>query len=99
MSGIYIKDMEMPKKGEYRMTLYVCDDGYAYMDVDLFPVDKDRFEAVSVPPHGRLIGAEKIYDAVEQRYRMSSGIEHRCERDLLDLICAAPTVIEEDEGE
>lgn len=52
--GVYIEGMEMPAKGEYRMTLYVCDDGYAYMDVDLFPVDKDRFEAVPVPPHGRL---------------------------------------------
>lgn len=40
----------------------------------------------------RLIDADKIYDAVERRYQASSGIEHRCERDLLDLICAADTV-------
>ena len=40
----------------------------------------------------RLIDADKIYDAVERRYQISSGIEHRCERDLLDLICAADTV-------
>lgn len=60
MSDVLIKGMEMPKKGEYRMTLYVCDDGYAYMDVDLFPVDKDRFEAVPVPPHGRLIDADVL---------------------------------------
>ena len=40
----------------------------------------------------RLIHADKIYDAVEMRYQVSSGIEHRCERDLLDLICAADTV-------
>lgn len=53
---------------------------------------------VPVPPHGRLIDAEIIYDAVERRYRMSSGIEHRCERDLLDLICSAPTIPAE-EGE
>lgn len=56
--GVYI-DMEMPKKGEYRMTLY-CDDGYAYVDVDLFPVDKDRFEAAPVPKHGRLIDADAL---------------------------------------
>ena len=40
----------------------------------------------------RLIDANKIYDAVERRYAVSSGIEHRCERDLLDLICQADTV-------
>ena len=40
----------------------------------------------------RLIDADKIYDAVERRYRVSSGIEHRCERDLLELICLSETV-------
>ena len=39
-----------------------------------------------------LIDADKIYDAIESRYKVSSGIEHRCERDFLDLICEAPTV-------
>lgn len=40
----------------------------------------------------RLIDADAIYNAVERRYQVSSGIEHRCERDLLDLICSADTV-------
>ena len=40
----------------------------------------------------RLIDANKIYDAVERRYQVSSGIEHRCERDLLELICLSETV-------
>ena len=40
----------------------------------------------------RLIDADKIYDAVERRYQVSSGIEHRCERDLLELICLSETV-------
>ena len=40
----------------------------------------------------RLIDANKIYDAVERRYQVSSGVEHQCERDLLDLICSAETV-------
>ena len=39
----------------------------------------------------RYIDADWIYEKVENRYRLSSGIEHRCERDLLDLICDAPT--------
>lgn len=40
----------------------------------------------------RPIDADLLYDKVESRYRVSSGIEHRCERDFLDLICAAPTI-------
>jgi hypothetical protein len=56
-------------------------------------------KAAPVPAHGRLVDADKIYDAVEQRYRISSGIEHRCERDLLDLICSAPTIIPAEEDE
>lgn len=40
----------------------------------------------------RLIDADKIYNAVERRYQVSSGIEHRCERDLLELICLSETV-------
>ena len=40
----------------------------------------------------RLIDANSIYDAVERRYQISSGVEHRCERDFLDLICSADTV-------
>ena len=39
----------------------------------------------------RYIDSDWIYQMVENRYRVSSGIEHRCERDLLDLICQAPT--------
>ena len=40
----------------------------------------------------RLIDADAIYDKIEQRYRILSGLEHRCERDFLDFICYAPTV-------
>ena len=101
--GIYIKGMEMPTDGF--ITITVTSDGrvlgnskkisgvFKYLD------NEDIAIAVSVPPHGRLIDADKIYDAVEQRYRISSGIEHRCERDFLDLICAAPTIIEAGGGE
>ncbi len=39
----------------------------------------------------RYIDADWLYEKVENRYRVSSGIEHRCERNLLDLICEAPT--------
>ena len=50
-------NMEMPKNGEYHMTLYVDSDS-AYIDVESFPEDKDKFEVIQVPPHGRLIDAD-----------------------------------------
>lgn len=40
----------------------------------------------------RAIDADALYNLVERRYQVSSGIEHRCERDLLDLICNMPTL-------
>ena len=60
--GVYIRGMEMPGKGEYHMTLYVCLDGSAYIDVASFPVDEDRFELVPVPEHGDLIDRNELYE-------------------------------------
>lgn len=56
---------------------------------------KDESKYVEVhAPHGRLIDADRLYDVVEQSYRMSSGAKHSCERDLLNLICDLPTIVE-----
>ena len=92
MSGIYIPGAKIPN-GNYVRVLMLHKDGTCVDGIG------NVFKVIPVPPHGRCIDAEKIYDAVEQRYRMSSGIEHRCERDFLDLICAAPTIIQAEEGE
>lgn len=40
----------------------------------------------------RAIDGDWLYEKVEARYRVTAGIEHRCERDFLDLICSAPTL-------
>lgn len=102
--SLLIKGMEMPKYG--------CDHCFLRTGNYCGMIEKDEAVVeyarknerhpdcplVPVPPHGELIEADKIYNAVEQRYKMSSGIEHRCYRELLDLICEAPTIIEaEDE--
>ena len=73
--SILIKGMEMPSEGEYHMTLYVCSDGSAYIDVASFPVDEDRFKAVHVPPHGRLIDADTF--AAEMKKRQDACAEWR----------------------
>ena len=45
----------------------------------------------------RPIDGDVLYDLVEGRYKFSSGIEHRYERDLLDLICSMPTLTQPNE--
>lgn len=63
--SVLIKGMEMPTKGEYHMTLYVCGDGAAYVDVAELPADEDRFEAAPVPPHGRLGDLDKLVEKID----------------------------------
>lgn len=92
--GVLIRGMEMPTGGNETI-IRIQPDGTV---LDLHGIHL-AITAAPVPPHGRLINADKIYDAVEQRYRISNGIEHRCERDLLDLICSSPTIIPAEEGE
>lgn len=48
--SVLIDGMTIPKEGEYHMTLYVCSDGSAYVDVASFPVDEDRFKVFPAPP-------------------------------------------------
>lgn len=97
--SVMINGIEIPKyKGEHKnFDRYGCFlTVYKNGKVELHVFENDYTIEEIPTPHGRLIDADKIYDPVEQRYRMSGGIEHRCERDLLDLICGTPTIIEED---
>jgi hypothetical protein len=91
--SILIKGMEMPSEGEYHMTLYVCSDGSAYIDVASFPVDEDRFKAVSVPPHYDLIDHNALKIAV-----MDCDAETRIDflKHAMDCINKAPVVIPSD---
>lgn len=104
--SVLVKGMEMPKEGEYRMTLYVCSDGQAYVDVESFPVDEDRFDVVPVPaPHGRLIDADalkcvtiKTLEALKKHPKMDRQEMHLIAAfgTLGSMIDAAPTIIPAD---
>ena len=85
--SVLIKGMEMPEEGEYHMTLYVCSDGSAYIDVASFPVDGDRFVAVPVPSHGRLIDEKDIVP--KDGYIIADGMACIPVKDIDN----APTVI------
>lgn len=91
--SVLIKGMEMPGKGEYLMTLYVDSDGSAYIDVESFPEDKDKFDAIEVPPHGRLIDADKLiklYQPDMNRRIYGGNFIHSLE--------FSPTIIPAEEG-
>ncbi|MBQ6398243.1 MAG: hypothetical protein IJI06_08880 [Oscillospiraceae bacterium] len=57
--GIYIKGMEMPKRGESCLAILITPDGEIYKNVydASFRVNQIG-EAVPVPSHGRLIDAD-----------------------------------------
>jgi len=90
--SILIKGMEMPKNGWKHILL--TSDGKAYRFED-FSADNTatRFEAVEVPPHGRLIDADELeYHADNVRDPMG-----RTEKTVMwEKIKAAPIVIPAD---
>ena len=67
MMGIYITGMKMPKEGCYhRICIYP--DGAV-------PVEGEMYEAVPVPPHGRLIDADKFYEDVTESAIMTDDFK------------------------
>ena len=94
--GVYIKGMEMPKKGSW-VTLRVFPDGQCFLyswcgnDFDFM----EHLTAVPAPPHGRLIDADAVFDNLER-----TGWYDNADRDIAeDLVLDAPTVIPAEEGE
>ena len=96
MSGIYIKGMEMPKRG-HTVTITIVGSGETYVEYyDCKPHVEETIEykAIPVPPHGRLIDASAL------TYLMGMD-EHFSPLEamyLMELIADAPTIIES-EGE
>lgn len=66
--GVYIKGMEMPKKGSW-VTLRVFPDGQCFLyswcgnDIDFM----EHLTAVPVPPHGRLIDADALVEDLQRQ--------------------------------
>lgn len=96
--SILIKDMEMPNEGEYHMTFYVCSDGSAYIDVASFPADEDKFEAVPVPPHGRLIDADELLGhmkKIHDKWKLEGHYTPTTDDEIMTM--NMPTIIEAEE--
>ena len=99
MSGVYIKGMEMPKRG-HTVTLTILGGGEVYVQYyDCKPhlTVPIVYKAVPVPDHGRLIDADALptYDKPIGKMMMFGG-EYVYTQTAIDN---APTIIPAEEGE
>ena len=98
--SVYIKGMEMPRgRGEYELRLYVDSDGTCTVEGSYCSFEGEPFEAVPVPPHGRLIDAGKIglTDFEIILCQKGNPFKNALEM-LLEKIENAPTVLEAEES-
>lgn len=63
MGGIYIKGMEMPTDERVRVVIY--QNGQVFVDHGTW---FSEYEAISVPPHGRLIDADALHKLFEDQW-------------------------------
>lgn len=97
--GVYIKGMEMPTCGHTTIRIYA--DG----TVEHEHTERKLGTAVPVPPHGRLIDADALIDAIiakhirHERNRELVFAVVEIKQDLADIINELPTFIEAEEGE
>ena len=105
--GIYIKDIDMPKEPDEMIELAIFGDGKTLKTGESWrsPVDgkcyygpsedMNTYSAFAVPPHGRLIDADALFEAMER-----TGWYNNADRDIAeDIVLCAPTVIPAEEGE
>ena len=96
--GVLIEGMEMPTRcAECRLSTVhnfkerpLCDVLVEYMSYGEWEVKRlDNCPLVPVPPHGRLIDADAVFDNLER-----TGWYDNADRDIAeDLVLDAPTVI------
>ena len=97
--SILIKGMEMPLEKPRVIQIYP-DGTVRRLDGSIF---NSHFEAVPVPPHGRLGDLDELYASlkkwlIQNRHSMTEATRVWI-RGVLEGIAAAPTVLEAEEGE
>lgn len=110
MSGIYIPGLEMPTSC-YDCNCFIRDsDGSDYCCLLMIDIGNNNKRdndcpLVPVPPHGRLIDADVLIDAIIAKYirhernRELVFAAAEIKQDLADIINELPTIIEAEEGE
>ena len=100
MSDIVIRNMEMPKEcfknvKQYCLKFYSCSIVKQYLDikndtsqVDIYHKRLDGCPLVELPPHGRLIDADKLKKKMGERFSTGSEVGY------MWLVDDAPTILE-----
>ena len=88
--GVYIKSMKMPKGRPVCIVIDVAGQARRYdLNNDKYADDK-LFEAVPVPPHGKVIDADELKTA----FPCGESVRTECVRATIDY---APTIIPAEE--
>lgn len=97
--SVYINGLEMPK-GQHTVTITICHDGYAvveFRDRDDYPAKIETYQAVHVPPHGRVIDADAIMTKLNETSKRVFGNDSIPECSSLSIVAdyieTAPTII------
>lgn len=107
--SVLIKGMEMPKEGF--IEIIIRDDGTVQQTGQSYRIDGTdyytpyigempvMYEAIPVPPHGRLIDADELLNAIKKAWEDDSEIADVYKEDyaaVSDWLYTAPTVIPTD---
>lgn len=97
MSDLLIHGMEMPTITGTELYIRFGSDGKTYaIDTNAETTDGEWHEIVPVPPHGRLIDAQCVRDAIVQEWMDKADDSHMYKRgmeDAYEVIRNAPTII------
>jgi len=98
--SILIKGMEMPKGRPVCIVIDAAGQARRYdLNNDRY-ADDELFEAVSVPPHGRLIDADALCDQQDKLAKCSTGYVKDRTYEMMVILQTAPTIIPaSEEGE
>ena len=106
MSDILIKDMETPVFEHQSWDIRKGADGKWYIvDTNAETSDGEWHEIIPIPPHGRLIDADKMEESIKMQssfLKLMGGdlakIAETFEKGVLQEIANAPTILEAEEG-
>ena len=105
--GIYIKGIEMPtscykcplrRRDGMDIVCPVVHERFSVADVNILEYRLNNCPFVSVPPHGRLVDADRLMQEMHL-FIKENMLSRDDARELLETIEDAPTVLEAEEGE
>lgn len=93
--SILIRGLDMPEKGEHKLSLFVCPDGTAFVEGTYRDYKGEPYEAVPVPPHGRLGDLDAVCYQLKKQETIDG--QPRAIRRARRIVEGAETIIEAEE--